>query len=207
MTFLDRTGQKFGMLTVVGFSHKQFRSKRLGSYIFWKCQCDCGNEATVLSSNLTKGNTKSCGCQSSRKTIGQRASKHMMTDTPEYNSWRAMKDRCYCKSHSEYKRYGARGIEVCDSWKNSFEKFFQDMGPKPTGFSLERIDYDKGYSPSNCKWASSNEQANNKRINLKINFEGNVFTLAELAKEKNIPYARLYKRIKSGWSIEKAIRS
>lgn len=163
MAMIDLTGQVFGDLTVTKFSHKIFRNKRQGYYNFWECLCICGNKANVLSTNLKKGNSKSCGCKSSRTQLKYIATTHGKSNTKTYNSWRAMKDRCYCISHSEYKRYGALGVNVCDDWKNSYENFLRDMGERPENHSLDRINPFKNYEPDNCRWATTKEQANNTR--------------------------------------------
>ncbi len=169
MGVIDKTGNKYGQLTVIRLDHREFRSSRLGSYNFWLCKCDCGNETVVLSNNLTKGNTKSCGCQSSRKKLKQKMTTHgegsIKTRTKTYNSWRAMKDRCYSKNHKEYKRYGALGVEVCERWKNSYETFLNDMGQRPEKYSLDRVDPFGNYEPFNCRWADSSTQRNNTRKN------------------------------------------
>ena len=163
MVMTDLVGKTFGDLKIIAFSHKVFRSKRQGYYHFWKCLCACGNETIVLVNNLKNGNTKSCGCKSSRLSLKERATKHGLSNTKTYNSWRAMKDRCYCVSHGEYKRYGQVGIKVCERWKDSYENFLLDMGERPPNHSLDRINPFGDYSPKNCRWATPKEQANNKK--------------------------------------------
>lgn len=202
---VDRTGERYGMLVVTEWSHSQYRSPRMGSYQYWKCQCDCGNVSIVLANNLVNGNTKSCGCQSSRVTLKNRITTHGMSHSPTYKSWSAMKDRCYGKSHSEYKRYGALGIVVCDRWKNSFENFVADMGCRPQSMSLERKDPKGNYEPSNCKWADAYEQANNKRGSVLISCFGKQQTLSQWSREVGIKLGTLYGRIKLGWNIERAL--
>jgi hypothetical protein len=164
MALVDITGNIYGDLTVSGFSHKEFRNSRQGYYNFWKCKCICGNESIVLGNNLKSGTTKSCGCKSSRFSLKEKVTTHGLSNTKTYNSWRAMKDRCYCKSHSEYKRYGEIGITVCERWKNSYENFLKDMGERPENHSLDRINPFGNYSPENCRWATYKEQANNTKI-------------------------------------------
>jgi len=159
----DHTGKIFGKLTVLSLHHRVFRSSRHGYYNYWLCKCECGNESVVLYNNLRNQNTTSCGCMSSRNFSYLRLTTHGKTNTPTYNSWRAMKDRCYSKNHIEYKRYGALGIEVCERWKTSYENFLQDMGERPPKHSLDRINPFKNYSPENCRWADYKTQANNTR--------------------------------------------
>jgi len=206
MAMIDRTGQRFGDLVVVGLSHKEFRSKRHGYYNFWKCICDCGNETIVLSNNLIRGNTKSCGCKSSRLTIKERVTTHGKVNTSTYTSWRAMKDRCYCKSHVEYKRYGAIGITVCDRWKDSFENFLADMGERPEKHSIERLDPNKGYSPENCVWADKFQQANNRKNNVFLSYDGKTMTATMWARHIGISNSTIYARLKRNWTIEKTLK-
>ena len=202
---IDRTGMRYGNLVVKKCSHAQYRSPRQGSYQFWLCKCDCGNSKIVLANNLVKGNTKSCGCKSSRSSFGHRITTHGMSGTKTYKSWQAMKDRCYSASHIEYKRYGAVGIKVCKRWLDSFENFLQDMGERPGGMSLERKDSTKNYSPSNCKWADAYEQANNRRSNRMISCNGLTKTLAQWSRQIDVDATTISMRIKRGWSVERAL--
>jgi len=205
MPMIDRIGVRYGMLTVVSLERRVFRSSRQGYANYWKCLCDCGNETQVHQSNLVSGNTKSCGCKSSRLTIGDRVTTHGMSETPTYTSWRAMKDRCYQPSHKEYKRYGAVGISVCKRWRDSFENFFADMGERPDGCTLERVNGKKNYSPSNCIWATKEQQANNRKNNRLIEFGGEVMTLAQWSTKTGIPAATIARRIDRGWDVERAL--
>jgi hypothetical protein len=204
---IDRTGMRYGHLLINGWSHSIYRSPRNGSYQFWSCICDCGQTVVVLANNLVKGNTTSCGCKSSRLTIGDKATTHGKSKSPEYVSWRAMKDRCYGASHSEYKRYGALGIKVCERWINSFANFFEDMGPRPHGHSLERINPSKNYEPVNCKWADVYEQANNKKNTRKIEYKGASKSVTQWSREVGLKTATLSARLNRGWPVEKALFS
>lgn len=126
--------------------------------------------------------------------------------TPEYRTWTSVKQRCYNPNHTEYHRYGARGIKVCKRWR-SFDNFFADMGERPSkNYSIDRINNDKDYKPSNCRWATAKEQANNRRSNRLLTFNGKAQNMKQWATEIGIPYVTLYQRLsKQGWSVERAL--
>lgn len=189
---LNLTGQKFGKLTVLKLSY----TKR---YTYWKCLCDCGIEKIILGTRLTAGRTRSCGCLAKTNGI-----KHGMRHTRSYKSWQGMKSRCLNKSVSSYKDYGGRGIKICKKWMK-FENFYKDMGNRPNGTSLDRINNNKGYYKKNCKWSTPEEQNINKRNNHCIYYKGRTMTISEWAKILNINPGTLHHRIFIyKWSIEKA---
>lgn len=160
---IDLTGRVFGRLTV-----KERIVPPKGRTLF-VCACECGNEVTVNGSDLQTGNNVSCGCFRAEH-IGAVNYKHGAAAkgdlTGAYRSWRTMRDRCYNEDNNRFYAYGARGIKVCDRWRDSFENFFADMGERPEGMSLDRINVDADYSAENCRWASKTEQARNQRTNV-----------------------------------------
>lgn len=157
----------------------------------YECICDCGKTCTKLGGNLRRGASTNCGC-----TTWDRLKTHQMTDTPEYRSWMAMKRRCYDMKRLEYKNYGARGIGVCEEWRESFENFYRDMGKRPNNTSLDRIDNERNYAPDNCRWATIDQQSGNKRNTTMLTYSGETLPLSEWAKKLGINYQTFYSRIK-----------
>lgn len=156
-------GQKFGRLTVVNFT-RWFRLADDQQISMWDCLCDCGNSIEMRRSYLHTTDVPSCGCYKS-EVISALQTKHGMTRSATYKSWLKMKERCYAESYREKDYYQDRGIEVCPEWKESFENFFADMGERPEGTSLDRIDCNLGYFKENCRWADLTIQAYNRRMN------------------------------------------
>ncbi len=150
--FKDLTGNKYGSLTVIEVTKERRRNA-----IVWLCKCDCGNTHKVVGIDLTIGDVKSCGCQ-------QYLPKHGMCKSVEYTAWRGMRRRCFLEKDPEYFRYGGAGITVCDRWLDSFENFFSDMGERPEGFSLDRINSSGDYEPDNCRWADNTTQSYNQKL-------------------------------------------
>jgi len=149
--------------------------------------------------------TQSCGCLKAIVTSAKNK-KHGMFGTKEYSSYHRMKDRCFDKKNKDYKNYGARGITICDRWLNSFENFYADMGNKPTPkHSIDRIDNDGNYEPSNCRWASNIQQARNKRNNRKITINGVTKIISEWADVYGINGSTIRQRINLGWSEVDAV--
>lgn len=207
---IDMTGQRIGHLLITGYAYSKKGGS--GTYAYWNCLCDCGEITVMRGSHLRSKRIKSCGCVKAElaANYGNTKITHGCTrngkSTPEYESWSQMKKRCYNKKHEAYNRYGGRGITVCDRWKNSFENFFADMGVRPDGMSLDRINNNKGYYPENCKWATMLEQSRNKCNNHLVTLEDREFTISELAEKNGLSYGKLHKRIVAGWSVEDAIK-
>jgi hypothetical protein len=197
---IDITGQKFGRLLAVKFAGVS--SDRA---LLWHCVCDCGKETITRSKLMRRGHTKSCGCFNLEKC--REPDTHGASKTNEYNLWVAMKRRCYNPNSQDFHNWGGRGIRVCDAWRNSFETFLADMGPRPSlDHSVGRIDSDKDYGPNNCRWATRLEQANNKRSNRLFTVDGKTLTMKQWAAEVGLPYGCLIQRInKLKWPIERAL--
>lgn len=151
----DISGKRFGRLTAI----KLFLVR--GGKHIWIFRCDCGIEVTARKSHVLSGGTKSCGCLKREESV-KRFTTHGMTGATEYNIWMSMLARCNNPKHSAYKNYGGRGINVCRRW-SKFENFYADMGPRPKARTLDRIDNDGNYEPSNCRWTTWKQQASNRR--------------------------------------------
>lgn len=171
----------------------------------WNCRCECGTEKAVNSYTVRNGISKSCGCLSS-EIATKESTTHGLSKSSEYHIYRTMVSRCYNENNKTYKRYGGRGIKVCDRWLNSFENFIEDVGFRPgKGYSLERKDNEKGYSPENCVWADALTQGNNCRSNKIIIIDGQSKTMAQWARFYNIRYSAVAQRItKLKWDYLKA---
>lgn len=190
--FTDLSGRVFGSWSVSG----TFTMR--GRHVVWLCECECGKLKEVFATNLTSG--KSLGCKACRAT------RHGKTRTPEHLAWMNMTARCTRKQHPEYADYGGRGIAVCERWK-TFENFLEDMGSRPDyRMSLGRIDNNLGYCPSNCRWETAEQQHNNKRNNVVVEFSGMRKTLSQWCRSLNIPYGAVQRAIRTGLSAAAALK-
>lgn len=155
-------GKTYGRLMVIDEADRQPNGKNLLRAFL--CRCECGTEKIIAASNLSTGRTKSCGClQREKAKLSNGAPvKHDQCWSPTYSSWAGMKDRCTNQNHKSYNNYGGRGITVCERWMD-FRNFLEDMGERPSGTSIDRIDANGDYKPGNCRWATAQQQASNKR--------------------------------------------
>lgn len=193
---LNLRGMRSGKL--VAIERKESDSR--GS-VKWLCQCDCGNQSLVLASNFKKGNSKSCGCSKYEVRHGH-AKKDGETKT--YQTWLHMRQRCLNPTNDSFHNYGGRGITICERWQN-FDNFLEDMGERPEGLTIDRIDNSKGYFKTNCRWADKKTQLRNKRNNRIILWKGKQWTLSELCESYHINHAVLSSRLRLGWELERAL--
>jgi hypothetical protein len=196
----DLLGGKYGRLSVIG------KAENSGHFTRWLCVCECGKTAVVKSDSLRRGLTRSCGCLKAEIVAAGANSRHGMRHTDTYGIWCGMKDRCLNPNAPAFDRYGGRGISICASW-HSFENFLADMGPRPKGLSLDRIDNDGNYSPENCRWSSPTEQARNTRRNLLLTLDGETMPLVAWAAKVGLQYGLIKCRLRSGWSAERALQT
>jgi hypothetical protein len=195
----DLTGLRFGRLVALHQRGYNKHGKQL-----WEVRCDCGTVKAIPRGYLVTGDTNSCGCLKA-DILRERASTHGKTNSSTYRVWGAMKTRCTNPNADSYRLYGGRGIRVCERWLSSFEDFLADMGEKPEGMSLERKNSDGNYEPDNCRWATSQEQANNTSRNRLMTHEGKTQTLVQWARELSIGESAIRNRLKRGWPLEKAL--
>lgn len=199
--FIDLTGKKYNKLTVL----KRVKDKNKAT--MWLCKCDCGKKTIVSAGNLKNNHTTSCGCYAIQKKKNKMQKQNPMYKHGLYNTrinriWNSMKKRCYLKTHQAYNNYGGRGILVCDEWLNKENGFinFYNWSMKngyKDDLSIDRINVNGNYEPNNCRWATREEQQNNKRNNRIIKYNGEEKTLTEWSKIYGINYNTLISRLYS----------
>lgn len=188
-------GKRFGRLVVIDLDHvDEFRHST-----WWRCKCDCGNFTTVYRGGLTSGDIISCGCYRSEHKH-EYGLKHGLARHPLYTVWAGMIQRCTNQKASNYSRYGGRGIQVCEEWKNDFVSFYDwsmNNGYE-TGLTLDRIDNHLGYYPDNCRWTDRQTQQNNTRRNRFVTFNGETHTITQWSRILNVNHETLRYRIEHG---------
>lgn len=195
---MDLTGKRFGRLVVI---RQEGMSPGKRKRSLWLCVCDCGQTKLSSIATLRSGDCLSCGCLVREQP---HRTKHGRYLSLEYRSWAMMIQRCCNENTPGYAGYGAIGIRVCERWK-TFENFYEDMGPRPRGTSLDRIDTYGNYEPKNCRWATPVQQARNSRRNIFIEHDGETACVSEWSRKLGIPSATIYGRLKRGWSPERAL--
>ena len=196
MRSIDITNIKYNKLTAIKLQHSLKRTNKSREY--WLFKCECGNEKVISKDLVKRGQIKSCGCIKGLKKI-----KHGFAKKDKksrlYNIWCSMRQRCNNENNTKYYLYGARKIKVCKRW-DEFENFLEDMGEPPTNkHSIDRVDNNGNYEPSNCRWATNNEQSNNTRNNITIKYNGESKTLTEWCKDRNIIYSKALHRFNKGY--------
>lgn len=201
--FQDLTGRKYGKLTVISRS-----VNGNNGCTRWLCLCECGKEHTVNAGHLKSGGVKDCGCEKSKRTT-LRNTKHGDAGSRLYNIWIKMRDRCNNPNNADWNLYGGRGISICDEWNESylsFKNWATSNGYSET-LSIDRIDVNGGYNPSNCRWATNIEQCNNTRRNKHYPYRGREITIREASQISGLEYGTIKARLKYGWSMEQAINT
>lgn len=198
----DISGKRFDRLVAIRYAGKSKRKQTL-----WECKCDCGNMVIVHQQNLISGHTKSCGCYN-REIAVERNTIHGDTNTRIYHIWHDMMYRCYGEKHKSYYLYGGKGITVCEEWKEyqNFKNWAIGNG-YADDLSIDRKDNEKGYEPSNCRWATDLQQANNTSRNKLYVINGKSDTIANLCRKYNVSYATASSRIRRGWDIKAALET
>lgn len=203
-----KSGQKFGRLTIISLHHisNKFDGKRKRVRYYYLCKCECGKEKVILKDNLGRL-TNSCGCIS-KQLAKKRLLKHGLCNTRLYDIWESMKQRCFYENSISYRNYGGRGITVCDEWKQSFIAFYKwaTSNGYQENLTIDRINLDGDYEPTNCRFITMKEQGRNKRNNRVIEYRGESHCISEWAEKMKIKKTTLYQRLKNGWDVEKAFK-
>lgn len=194
---IDITGQRFGRLVVL----RQDGLK--GRHIGWLCACDCGASHRATAWDMKRGRTTSCGCQREDNAAARKANK--FSNIPEYRTWLAMRSRCGNPKSIAWPQYGGRGIAVCERWQESFIAFVADMGPRPFGMTIDRIDPNKGYFKENCRWATDKTQARNKTNSVMVDFHGVRQSLWGLCEAYGVSPKHCSRKLKSGLTVEQIL--
>lgn len=203
----DITGQKFGRLVAIRrVPDREHASRDLRAY--WLCRCDCGAEKEIPRHYLHAAGSgvRSCGCSKfNAKAHGHARSRASGGPSPEYRVWRSMLNRCTNPKAVDWARYGGRGVTVCARWAQSFDAFLEDMGPRPAGSSIDRINNDGNYEPGNCRWSTPLEQGQNRRTSRLVTYDGLTLTATEWSRRLGGHLQIVHSRLDAGWSIADAV--
>ena len=207
--FKDLTGLRLAHCTVLSFAYKGANGKS-----YWNVRCDCGKDFVAQGYNLTSGHTVSCGCYA-RNRLGNANKTHGFSNSRLYGVWLGMKNRCYGTNNPKYPHYGGRGIKICDDWlgESGFQNFYEwamtngyDENAPKGECTIDRIDNNGNYEPSNCRFVNAKTQASNRRTNTVYEYNGEILTIGELSEKYNVPYDLIYKRIHDlEWGVKDAI--
>ncbi len=198
-SLIDMTNLRFGNVVVLRIAPPSKGKAK------WVCVCDCGSEFTTCGGKLRCGDVISCQ-KCSKKRVQESRTTHGQRRSAEYRIWTHIKSRCLNEKVPEFKHYGGRGVFICDRWKNSFENFLADMGPRPgPQYSIDRRDNDGGYEPNNCRWASKKEQANNTRANRRVTIGHETKNMTQWADEIGVKREVIHKRLKRGVDISRLL--
>lgn len=208
---VDLSGLKFGRLTALNWTGRCERNA-----LVWNFQCECGNTVERVGVEVARGKCSSCGCLAS-ETSAQSMEKyarparvitsttHGQSRTLTFYTWGGIRDRCLNPSNKNFANYGGRGITICSRWLDSFENFLADMGSKPKGKTIDRIDVNGNYEPKNCRWATPKTQGRNRRNNVTLTYNGKIATIAEWSEITGIGAKTIAYRLQSGWSDKEAL--
>lgn len=200
---------QFGSLTVIGEQDGEYIPGN-GCPRLLLCRCACGTEKLYPIGNVKRGLSRSCGCERGVRLSASKI-RHGQNikgkTTPEYRAWSHLIGRCENPNDSAYASYGGRGISVCKRWRDSFEAFFEDMGPRPAGMSIDRIDVNGNYELGNCRWATKHVQDRNKRTNRVLNWRGLNICLKDAAAKAGLPRTTVERRLARGWTAEQALET
>lgn len=199
---VDMVGKQFGWLTVIDRAGSTSDHKKR-HYAAWRCVCTCGQQVVVPGQRLRRGKRKACGVNGHVWAINLRGGMTALHPA-EYSVWEKMHARCHYKKHKNYKNYGGRGIKICERW-HTFKNFLADMGARPKGLTIERIDTNGDYEPTNCRWATFAEQRRNQRRSIFVEYEGERLLLMDLCAKLGLSRGIVYGRLKSRWTLEDAL--
>jgi hypothetical protein len=200
----DLSGQKFNRLAIVEFDHYK------GDHVaYYRCRCDCGVEKVIKGADVKRGVVKSCGCYNREMTrLRKPGLKHGYAHKERlYEVWKNMKRRCYAPNNERFQFYGGKGVIVCDEWKEDYAAFrkWAHKNGYAQGLTIDRIDNDGNYEPSNCRWATAKVQENNMSRNHILTYRGESLTIAEWADRLGVTYSTINHRVQRGWDMERLI--